>query len=317
LDALSLGAIILTILFWASAFAGIRAGLEHFAPEYLTLYRFLVASSALALYAVLARIKPPEPRLLARVAGLSLLGITTYHLALNFGEQTVPAGPASLIIAAGPVITALLATAFTGERLTLLGWIGTFVSLAGVSLIVLGRAESLEFTQGALLVFLAAIATSVYFVFQKPLTKRVTSTQFTVYGIMAGTVPLLVFLPGFVTEFRAAPLEAHLAVVYLGIFPTLAYLPWAFAISRVGASRTTSFLFVSPVLANIIAFLWLGEVPTWLTVAGGVVTLLGVLLVNTLGRPRLPLPLLADPQAAVASDASGTSRSTSRARGLR
>ncbi|HWG86021.1 MAG TPA: DMT family transporter, partial [Deinococcales bacterium] len=224
MDALSLSAIILTIVFWASAFAGIRAGLEHFSPAHLTLYRFLVASSALGAYALIAGVKPPAREVLPRVAGLSLLGITVYHLSLNYGQQTVPAGTASLIIAAGPVITALLATAFTGERLTRIGWLGTAVSLSGVALIVLGRAQSVAFTQGALLVLLAAVATSVYFVFQRPLMRSVSSTQFTVYGVMAGTIPLLAFLPGLAGELRQAPLETHLAVVYLGVFPSLAYL---------------------------------------------------------------------------------------------
>ena len=111
MDALSFGAILVTIVLWASAFAGIRAGLADFSPAHLTLYRFLVACAALGLYAVVARLRPPPWRDLARILGLSLLGITTYHLALNFGEISVPAGTASLIIAAGPVITALLATA--------------------------------------------------------------------------------------------------------------------------------------------------------------------------------------------------------------
>lgn len=286
MDALSLSAILVTIVFWASAFAGIRVGLDYFSPAHLTLYRFLVASAALGAYALVARVRPPAWPDLARTFGLSLLGITVYHLALNTGQRTVPAGTASLIVAAGPVITAVLATAFTGERLTRLGWLGTAVSLAGVSLIVLGRADSVAFTRGALLVLLAALSTSLYFVFQRPLMRRVSPAQFTVYGLMAGTVPMLAFLPGFAGELARAPAAGHLAVVYLGVFPSLAYLTWNFAISRVGASRTTSFLFVSPVLANLIAWLWLGEVPTWVTVVGGAVTLAGVVLVYTLGKPR-------------------------------
>lgn len=50
----------LTIIFWASAFAGIRAGLEFYSPGHVALVRMLVASAVLALYALLVRMRLPE-----------------------------------------------------------------------------------------------------------------------------------------------------------------------------------------------------------------------------------------------------------------
>jgi len=52
------------------------------------------------------------------------------------------------------------------------------------------------------------------------------------------------------------------------------------------AARAASFLYVIPVMAYVIAWLWLGEIPTSLSVVGGVVTLAGVLLVNIRRRRR-------------------------------
>ncbi|MGI8746922.1 MAG: DMT family transporter, partial [Deinococcus sp.] len=201
LDPLSLAAILFTILFWASAFAGIRAGLRAFSPPHLALYRFLVASLALGVYALASRFPLPSWPDLGRILAVSFCGITLYHVLLNVGELSVPAGTASLIIAAGPVFTALLASRFGGEGLNPLGWLGTGISLGGITLIVLGRPEGLavsglNFTQGALLILAAAFFTSVYFVFQRPILRRIPPAQFTVWSLMLGTVPLLVFLPG-------------------------------------------------------------------------------------------------------------------------
>lgn len=287
LDALSLGAILVTLVFWASAFTGIRVGLEHFTPGPLALYRFLVASVTLLIYMSVTRLPVPERRDLWHIGVLSVAGISLYHVLLNSGQQSVPAGTASLIIAAGPVITALLASRFSGEKLNALGWLGTAVSLGGVALIVLGRGQSVDFTRGALLVLAAAFFTSVYFVFQKGVLARVGSLRFTVWSLILGTVPLLVFLPALATELRAVPPSAHLALLYLGVFPSaLAYMTWTFAIARVGASVTSSFLYVSPVLAILMAWALLGEVPGAVTLLGGAVALAGVLLVNTRGRPQ-------------------------------
>ena len=284
-------AIVFALITWASAFPGIRAGMRigadgaalggGFGPFELASLRFLTCSAVLVLYALASGMKLPDRRDLPQLALAGLLGISVYHAVLNYAEVRVSSGAAAVVIASSPIFTAILARLLLGERTTLRKAIGIGVAFLGVLVVAMGETGGIGLEPTALLILISAFCYASYAVLAKRPLQRYTSLQVTAVSIWFGTIPLLAFAPSMFSQMATAHPSAILSGVYLGLFPSaLAYLSWNYALSRIPVTSLVVFLNSQPVTASIIAWLWLGEVPTGVTILGGAIALVGIAIVQ-------------------------------------
>jgi drug/metabolite transporter (DMT)-like permease len=273
-------AIGVTVLAWASAFVVIRAVGESVSPGPLALLRLLVGAAALGLFQLGRAWVRPSGREWGFLAGFGVLWFGAYNIGLNFAEQTLDAGTASMVVNIGPILLAIGAALVLGERLTGRVILGAAVSFAGVLLIgVQSGAGGLDDTVGVLSAVLAAVVYTGGVLFQKPLLVRLPAAQVTFLGALAGAIVCLPFAPALAAELSVAPVEAIVGGVYLGLVPTaLAFSTWAYALQRMPAARLGLTTYLVPPIAILLALAAFGEVPGPLAIVGGVLCLGGVAL---------------------------------------
>lgn len=299
-DGVTLMAAAFAILVWSSSFAAIAYGLTVFTPAELSLFRFLVASAVLAVPVALGAIKLPPVRDWPAILALGFVGISIYQLTLGYAMTRISVGAAAVVIALSPGVTSALAALRLGERISGSTIAGLGVAFSGVVLITVGAGRAVRFEPMTLLVLVSVLATSIYFVWQKPLLARNPESGtlgFTAASIFAGTLGLLPFGLSLPMKLATVPAPHIWSAVYLGVVPTIiGYLCWNFALSRATASRVSSFLYVQPLVASAIAWLCLGQVPGMLTAIGGALAIGGVVLtVRTSGKvvpPRRIAPVV-------------------------
>ena len=285
------GAIVVTVIAWASAFVVIRGVAPHFSGGSLALGRLVVGTALLSLMVIGREWVRPTARewLLILLLGISWFGV--YNVALNTAEHTVDAGTTSMIVGIGPILIALGAGVFLGEGIPKWLAIGAGVAFFGVILIGIGTGVSASATGGAtghrgigdgtgiLWALLAAVTYAIGVLCQKRVLRRLPAAQVTFLGCAIGAIACLPFLGQLIGDLQKAPASSILGAVYLGAVPTaLAFSTWAYALSKMPAGQLGVTTYVVPALTVVLGLLVFREVPAQLAILGGIVCLAGVAL---------------------------------------
>ena len=268
--------------FWGANFVLAAPILADLPPLWAAAMRFVLGAALMFMLAAVRREKLLG--LLKRHAGVYLLlgavGITGFNLFFFYALRSTSANSAALIMATNPLLTALLAVAFLGERLTTRHLVALPVALIGVAVVIsqgnMNKLESLNFARGDLLMLAANLCWAMYNVLVRRFMPQGSPIANTSWVMAAGAILLLSVALGSDTHVSTLDAKASIAMAVMVIGGTvLAYLFWGIGIARLGAARTAIFVNLVPVFAMLVGA-FLGTLPTAAQLVGGLIVLSGV-----------------------------------------
>jgi drug/metabolite transporter (DMT)-like permease len=193
---------------------------------------------------------------------------------------------AAILILGTPVFITLIAWLFLKERVTITKIAGFVLALSAAIFLALQKENAnvgSNIFLGDVLVLLNAIAYAIYFVLVKPLM-AVYRPLTVIRMVFTMALPIMVII-GFTqlqqinfSQWQPASILALAGIVLGATF--LSYLCNAIALQTIGAARTGSFIYTQPVIATIIAIVFLNDFLSWQKVVAALFIICGVVLIN-------------------------------------
>lgn len=278
---------ILFVLTSAPTYVATSEMLREVEPMDLTPLRFFSATLVLGLFLIVRRGRP-RPRLSTgdrwRVVAISVLGYALYGTLVNIGQTTVAAGTTSLLLNMSPVFAFILGITVLRERPTRKAVLGIAVAVLGTGVVTIGSPGGLSFDWNALMILTASLALAVFLVLQQPLFARVDPVELVFWGCLTGALFTLPLAPLQLAP-STWPARTWIALFFLVICGTaLGYALWNLSLAASSVSAGGALLFAVPVFSVVLGWLLLHQAPTLAAVAGGVIALAGVLMLDNSHR---------------------------------
>jgi drug/metabolite transporter (DMT)-like permease len=288
--------LVFAMLFWGTSFIFTSILLKSLDPVSIVFLRIVLSSLMLwAIIALFFRKEKISFTLFKWIAVLALFQPFAYFMGETFGLQRVSPVVTSLIIATIPVFTTIVMRLFFKAKLTALNFIGIFISLAGVVLMITGKNMQIDVDAlGLLLLFIAVIAAVGYGVI---VNKRLVNVHPVWLIAIQNSIAIFYFLPLYavmketpnfahesVFTFLTPQQEMWACVLILAIFcSSLAFIFYSIGIWKIGVTRSTVFTNLVPIFAAITSFFILGEHLSVLKIIGIIVVVVGLVLTQKKG----------------------------------
>jgi drug/metabolite transporter (DMT)-like permease len=278
---------------WGCGFFFGKIALVEMGVGAMVLYRFLFA--ALALLPLVFTHKPTfNRREWGTLLVCSFLGIPLQFLIQFTGLSLTTVSHASLMVGTMPVLLAVAATLFAHERMDAIGWFSLAVSTIGAALIALcarhATGSNSPTLAGDLLVVLSLVVALGWVLLNKHLVTRHSAIVVSAYGVIAGTLMLLICVPAIygLPPIHHISLRAWLALAASGFLCTAATtLLWNWGMTQVPASQAGVLLNMEPLIGSILGVFLLHESLGPSARLGGCLILAAAIIITTRSRTRI------------------------------
>jgi drug/metabolite transporter (DMT)-like permease len=228
-----------------------------------------------------------------RLAWLGLVGHCLYQFLFIGGLARTSVANGSLLVSATPVVITLFSTVSGKERIGVLHWMGTLLSLLGIYVVVgRGAHVSAASIRGDLMLMGAVVCWALYTIGARPLMARHSPVGITALSMLLGT---MVYVPLAASQLSRVPWAAvspitWVKLVYSSLFAIcVAYTIWYAAVREIGSARTSVYSNFLPIVAMITAYVWLHEPIDLAKLIGAAAVLAGV-AITRMGQARLQIP---------------------------
>ncbi len=270
------------MLLWASSFIALKYAFLHYDPMVV-----IFARMAIALLFVLVFFPKVFRNLDIRkndIKYLSLMALFEPCLYFVFEAEALvntTASQAGMITALLPVMVALCAWLWIGEKMHWRIIVGGFMAFGGAVWLSLGGEASSYAPNplyGNMMEFLAMVMAVGYTLTLKHLSQRFKPLFLTAFQALVGSLFFLPFLFISTTSLPVTfPVLPSAAVLYLGIGVSFgAYGLYSYGVSKILASEASMYINLIPIFAVMLAYFLLGEQLGWNEIFGGTIILLGV-----------------------------------------
>jgi drug/metabolite transporter (DMT)-like permease len=290
--ALALGALIAVNAMWAFQFAGARIATRELGGVLVTLVPLVIATLLVIPFARLnLQIFQPQNRsILVDLVLLGTLGVLPAQLCLVFGVERTLASNASILSLTVPVLTAISASIFLGERMTRLRWLSFVVAILGVCLISANDIRhahlfKIEYVSGNLLVLCSCAGSAFNNSYSRRALSRLSAAQVLVWTFIVADLEL--FLIDIVVARKGWAQLAHLqpsvwwSLILMAIFSLgISMLLYFAVIQSVEVMRAALSVYLLPVFGLVFSSILLGEKITPNLIAGGILIFISCFLVT-------------------------------------
>lgn len=275
---------LLTIVIWGTTFISTKILLVDFRPVEILFFRFVMGFLVLYI-AYPKRLKTTDYKQELTFVAAGLCGICLYYLLENIALTFTLAANVGVIISVAPFFTAILAQLFmkAEAKLRVQYFVGLVVAMVGIILISFNGSKLELNPMGDLLAVIAAFVWACYSILTRKIScfgyPVIPSTRRTFfYGILF-MIPTLIFFDFRLDLSRFGNVTYLFNILYLGLGASaLCFVTWNFAVKKLGAVKTSVYIYMVPVITVITSVLILQEQLTLLAVIGTILTLIGLFL---------------------------------------